>query len=247
MLSLNTDSANKAMSMLQMFTDKLVVIKDIRELGVTYLGAACELDDTVEVHLDFNQPDNIVEAVFVHEILHIILNHEGFPSVSINYHNLDPEFVPGIEKLASYYSSVIDHPQVYRRMKSLFKIDLDSYYETQMHVKVRRFLKGYGQSSVKDRNYYFIRQQDILLGLDYWCFGRSQKDKLLDIFEKQDKEAYQSCLELRKEIVKTGFDNPESAMKSAQVIKQHIVRYGEKHGIGTLNEMWRALVVSSDN
>lgn len=219
---INTKNTEKALSYLRKFTNKEVIIKPISDLKdpitnkpLTYLGATQEKENDIIIWLSENSP----EESFVHEILHIILKYEGFPQVYVDERNLDNMSL----KLRNYFSSVLDHPQVFKRMENDFDLDINSYYQLQAKQKIERFKKH--DILPNNPQYYFLRQQDILICLDcflWYNFGL----EVLEIFKRKYIDAYQSCIALNKKINKIGFSNPKNVLEIFNIIKKHIINFG---------------------
>jgi hypothetical protein len=250
---IQTENTLKVVGMLRKHTGKKVLIKDIKELSDDpvfsgaefYLGATYNGPESIIVYLNLYHP-NTCEATFVHEILHIILEYEGFPEIIINQaiaRTLPPQFSRVLPKLQSFFSSTIDHPEIFKRMESEFELNLSPYYEIQVQQKLNRFQKGLKTESEKNQQYYFFRQQDILIGLEYFFFPKNYKERVLQAFNRFYPDAYASCLSLYKRVRKVGFNSSKSSYQSAKMIKTHIIRYGERKKVGIFNRMWEALEV----
>jgi hypothetical protein len=250
---IETKNAIKAIDRLRSYTTKPIIQKDIRELASdpvyysasSYLGATLNTPEFIIIYLSDKYP----EASFVHEILHIILDYEGFPNVSINEgfarRNLPSQLINVLPKLQSNLSSTIDHPEVYRRIESDYNLDLEAYYEIEFQQKVNRFNKMISISKSNEQ-YYFFRQQDILIGLDYFLW-RDHGEKLLKLFRKYYPDAYSSCLSLFKKISKSGFKTPKQSYQSAKAIKMHLINYGKKMLLKKkYNDLWKALEIKLD-
>lgn len=251
---IDTENTQKAITTLQKYTSKPIEIKNINELKlqdnpdkpVTYLGATDETDNKIIIWLS----DKCPEETFVHEVIHRILKYEGFPEVFFNedfinkripsnYHKLIP-------KLGGYLSSTITHPEVFRRMESDYSFDLDKYYKIQLEQKLKRFDKIL-KSNTKDKDDIFFIQQEILTGLDYYLWGEENKNILFEIQKENFPSAYHSCLALYKKCNKIGLFTPDAAYKSANIIKKHIITYGERNSIKKeINNLWRALDIRKD-
>jgi len=247
---IDTPNTRKVLEKLRKYTDKKILIKHMDEFHhpafsgpVSYLGI---VDDTPECIIIFLS-ERCPEETFIHEILHKILHYEGFPVVFINERfarsNLPQNMIRALPKLQGYFSSTIDHPEVFRRMETDYTLDLNKYYEIQVNQKLNRFKKILKNNNPEDIGYFFYRQQDILIGLDYFLFGNC-KEKIIEVFKQHFPDAYQSCMSLYKKTSKVGFSTPQSAYKSAQLIKKHIINYGERKSIyKEFNDIWKALEI----
>jgi hypothetical protein len=247
-----TKNGLRVINILRKYTNKNILVKDIRELvahpsfpGVeSYLGASDNTPENIIIYLNFSYSDTC-EATFVHEVLHIILRYEGFPEVIIDQekaNTLPNQFRQVLPKLQSFFSSTIDHPEIFRRMGSEFDLNLHSYYQIQVQQKINRFHKSLKEESKNDQ-YYFFRQQDILIGLEYFFYPPNYKERILQVFNELYPDAYASCSSLYEKVKKIGFHTPESAYQSGKMIKAHIIRYGERKGARIFNKMWEALEI----
>jgi hypothetical protein len=242
-LMIETENTIKVIKNLRIHTDKSINLKDIKELGVTYLGGAEEDSESINVYLS----DKCQEAVFVHEILHIIMDYEGFPNIFINEvfveRNLRDFPSNTFKKIQAYFSSIIDHPEVFRRMESEYNLNIEEYYKIQFEQKERRFKRDKVPPS--NGQFYFLRQQDILIGLDYFLW-RDYGERLLELFRKYHPDAYSSCLSLFKKVSKLGFRTPEQTYQSAKEIQRHVINYGERKSLKKrYNDVWKAFEIRS--
>lgn len=231
-------------------TDKQIKITTLHEMakvsGISgierYLGAAKEYNDHIMVALNADIPESH-ENTFVHELLHIILDYEKFPNMAINEQfaikNLPPRLYAQLPKLQAYFSSAIDHPEIYVRMKDNYELNMEKYFNFLLAQKKNRFTK---KNSFKNKEEeLFFNQQDIIDGLEYFHYDNAQREEILMAFRETSNSAYNSCLALHRAISRSGMHNPLSCRKSAEKIKIHLVKYGEKRNIGLLNNMWNAL------
>lgn len=250
---IETKNTLKVINVLRKHTDKKILVKDIKELSsdpgfsgaASYLGATYNGPDSVIVYLNLSHP-HTCEATFTHEILHIILDYEGFPNIIINEDIakiLPSQFVRVLPKLQSFFSSTIDHSEIFKRMESGFDLNLSLYYEIQVQQKLNRFYKSLRNGSKTDEQYYFFRQQDILIGLEYFFYPQKHKEKILKIFGESYPDAYASCSSLYNKVKRVGFNTPKSGYKSAKIIKEHIIKYGERKSTGMFNKMGEALEI----
>ena len=197
---IETKNTLKVINMLRKYTDKKVFVKDIKELSndpvfsgaASYLGATYNGPDSIIVYLNLSY-QHTCEATFIHEILHIILDYEGFPNIIINEDVakiLPSQFARVLPKLQSFFSSTVDHPEIFKRMESDFDLDLSLYYEIQVQQKLNRFYKSLASDSKTNEQYYFFRQQDILIGLEYFFYPQNHKEKILKVFRESYPDAY---------------------------------------------------------
>lgn len=246
---IETESTINVVKELKKHVNKKVIVRDIKEhkdIPKSYLGALGETSDNVIVYLNYSQPIEIIESVFVHEILHKILSYEGFPKVVINEYvarMIPPNFWVALSKLRDDFSSVIQHPEIFRRMESDFSLNMDKYYEIQVQQKINRFHKSLAISK-KNEQYYFYRQQDILYGIEYFFYGEGYREKILSLFEEHYPDTYDSCSFLYRKVNRIGFYSPESCYKSAEMIREHIIKYGRRRLPNkTYNMLWEALEI----
>jgi len=246
--SSNTQLARELLAKL---TDKPIMIKSLQEIanesgiqGIEgYLGATFETADHILIALNENRPETH-ENSFVHEMLHKMLDYEGFPKVSANQDyvkkNLPPNLQVHLTKLLSFFSSVIKHPEIYKRMREDYNLDMESYFCGLLIQKRNRFDK---KKNDDDQQLIFSNQQDILDGLEYMYYNNNQKNEILRIFKDKSISPYNSCLGLHKAISKIGIHTPQSCLTAAGKIKAHIIKYGDKRGLGLLNNMWKAIEI----
>lgn len=254
---IETENTEKVINRLRRYTDKPIEVKDIAEFAhtpslahiVSYLGATKEYSNKIEVHLNLSKPEDVREAVFVHELLHIVLKYEGFPGIAIRadlVRSLQPSIASNLENLRNRFSSTIDHLHIYKRMVTDFNLSFDLYFEELVQAKIRRFEKFPYKARDKDAEYYFYVQQDILDGLDYYQFPNPYDQKILTTFRETCPEGFASCLGLYEKINKIGYSTPQLMYRCANLIRGQIIKYGHKKAVGTFNQFWSALSVVRD-
>ena len=84
---IDTFNTQKVINMLKEYSDnREIIIKDIscHPTSKNSLGAVIEMPETIIVYLNTLYSEKIQEATFVHEILHVILNLEGYPQIIKN-------------------------------------------------------------------------------------------------------------------------------------------------------------------
>jgi len=254
---IETPNTKKIDDLIHRRTTKPVEVRDIAEFAnkpnltyiANYMGTAKEYVDRIVVHLNFSGPESLREAVFVHELLHILLRYEGFPGVATranSIYRLPPDLAPHLEKLRNFFSSTIDHLNVYRRMGTDFALELTAYFEEQVQAKTRRFTKFSYKDSPRDAEYYFHVQQDILDGLNYYEFSQPYSEKLLTLFKEICPEGFASCSALHGKLSKTGYSTPQQILKCANLVRDQIIKYGEKKSVGSRNLLWGAIHIVKD-
>jgi hypothetical protein len=244
-MPLETRNTERALETLRAYTGKRILIRPLEEFShpsfspsASYLGIVDETQGEIIIYLSGQCP----EQTLVHEVLHKVLDYEGFPNAWIEpglAGRLPAEMLRVLPNLQSTLTSTAQHPEVFRRMEEEYDLELDSYHGIQAGQKLRRLER------LRDKQdpwlYHFMRQEDILMGLDYFLWG-AHGERVLELFREAFPEACESCVRLHEKVVKTGFSTPGEALASALVIKDHLIGYGEAHGIeGVLNDMWRAL------
>lgn len=254
---IETENTRKVVHILRRYTDKPIEVKDIAEFTnhpstaniVNYLGASKEYSSKIEIHLNLTKPEDVREAVFVHELLHIVLHHEGFPGIATRadmVRFLQPSDAQVLEKLRDRFWTTIDHLQVYKRMVTNFSLSFDLYFEELVQAKIRRFGQFSYDAHAKDAEYYFQVQQNILDGLDYHQFPNPYGQRILTVFRETCPEGFASCLALHEKINKIGYSTPQLMHRCANLVRDQIIKYGHKKSVGTLNQFWSALNVVKD-
>lgn len=250
--------------MIQPYTTKPLEIRDIAEFAkfanvpelsnivsniANYLGAAKEYSDRIVVHLNFSVSESTREAVFVHEVLHIVLRYEGFPGIvtrADSIHSFPPNLIPKLEFLTDFFRSTVEHLRVYNRMQTDFTLDFTPYFEEEVQTRIRRFSKFPYKNSPRNAKYYYCVQQDILDGLNYYQFPEPFSQRILTVFKDTDPDGFSSCSALYGKLSKIGFSTPQQMFKCANLIKDQIVKYGERKSIGSRNSFWRAIHIVED-
>ena len=218
-----------------------IIIDDIKKIPrySSYLGVCKQTPVKILIYINYDYPENIQEAVIIHELLHVQIKHEGFPRVVINENksrNANPEAIRVLRYIRDHFNSTIEHPQVFYREINEFDIDVDSYFDVQVERKKHRFERRTERK--KDKNYYFLRQQDILIGIDYYSYPSKHRKMIQKMFRNLYPETYNYCNTLYR---KLKFNNPNEVYTSAQKIKKDIIRYGRKNGLSEINKIWDAM------
>ena len=69
--------------------------------------------------------------------------------------------------------------------------------------------------------------------------------KILSLYKTNSPRAYQSSVELNKRIEKNGWSNPEQCRNMAEIIRSHIIRFGEKrHLHQAYINMWNSFYIN---
>ena len=245
----NTNSAEMVLALLANLSDKPVRVCDIQQLAAlpttayfgTYLGANKEIQSSFMVYLNRSYPEKIQEAVFFHEVLHLILKCEGFPQITVNLNiasALKPNLLESLGKLRVHFASVIDHHIVFPRMLQLIGFDLSEYFDVQVNQKKLRLDRAREPNHII-RNFY--AQQDILVGLEYFLYPEPQRNRILEVFKDKNPAAHACLTVLRERVAQTTIKTPTDLFHVAEQMKSHTIKYGEKNAIGQLNLMWKAL------
>jgi hypothetical protein len=245
----NTTNAETALALLATLSDKPVQVVDIQQLAAlpitsyfgAYLGANKETQSNFIVYLNQSYPERIQEAVFFHEVLHLLLKYEGFPQITINLSigsTCRSNLLDSLVKLRIHFASVIDHHIVFPRMRQLIGFDLSEYFDVQVNQKQVRLDRAWEPNTVI-RNFY--AQQDILIGLEYFLYPEPQRSCILRVFKSKNPGAYASVEDLQEKVSQTAVITPKELFDIAKQIKSHIIKYGGKKAISHLNVMWKAL------
>ncbi|MFC1990888.1 hypothetical protein ACFLU9_01900 [Chloroflexota bacterium] len=254
-----TDKPNvkKVVSLLKRHCNKPIQIKNIEEFAqkpgtsyiANYLGTVKEYSERIEVHLNYSVAENVREAILVHELLHILMRHRGFPGIATRAEESSrilQLLAPQLEKLRYFFSSTVDHLYIYKIMQTDFNLDLAPYYEAHIKAKTTRFSRFSFKDSPKNAEYYFQVQQDILEGLEYYEYPNPYRQNILQLFKETDPDGFASCSALYSKLRKMGFSTPENMYRCANLIKIQIIKYGEKKSVGEFNLLWNAINVVRD-
>lgn len=244
-----TKNTNKAREYLYSLTQKPIFLTTVEEESVrvhmpnmrSYLGASIEESSRFVIAINHEKPDTN-ESTFVHEVIHFILAYTKYPRFihDENYarQNVKQENLPLIAQLVSRFSLSIEHPEVYRQMIENYNLDIESYFDGLLIQKIHR-LKIPRPSSHGEQ--IFSDQQDIVEGIEYLYYLPHIKKKLLKIFSEKSPTAHQIILELNEEFGAGWAQSPDTLFVVANKILNRIIRYGESHNLGDLNQLWKSL------
>lgn len=249
-----TENTSLARKHLAEVTDKPIKIVSTKELadkfGMSWVentfGVCRENDGHILIGLNYSRPETN-ESAFIHEVQHIILRHEGFPTVSINEHfgkkNIQVDHIKTLIGIHNQLCSVIQHPAVYQRMAKNYNIDMEKYFERAVGQKIHWLSEREKAIKYDHEREVFFTQQDILDGLEYFYYAQKQKEVIIENFKENSSIAYHSCCSLLKKIQKIGMYSPENCRKSAVEIKKHIINYGKRKEAVYSNKFWLSLEI----
>jgi hypothetical protein len=231
-----TEKMEIAKSKLAMLTNKPIKLISTLEMShivgresvKKYYGGATELEAEIVIALNYEMPETNQDT-FIHEILHLILKYEGYPEIFINQNvlikNIPEQYYNIVYTLRDFLKSAIDHPEIFRRMGKDFQIDMSECHKYDVQLKSTR----YSEKMDDGKKGIFTIQQDILDGHEYFYFDETNSKFMIKILRDNSPRAYDVCLGLSKQTMKTGFMNPSNARKSAQVILDRIIKFGDKN------------------
>lgn len=187
-IMVETSSTKKVREQLADCTQKPIVIESLEQLSkqkglssvMTYAGASQINESAINIFLNYDKPDTH-ESTFVHEVLHAILRYEQYPSIEINQEfakqHIKKRDNDSLSMLRNKFGSSITHPEIFRRMIQLFDLDINSYFENLMKIKIQR-LKRKKESKIKKEVFY--SQQDIMDSIDYFYYLEPYKSELIE-------------------------------------------------------------------
>lgn len=240
-MTIDTDNTKRITGAIESKIGEPVQKVDIAGMAKGYKGFYCFDGKRVRIEVDCSQPAGLAEAVFVHEGLHVLLLLEGYPGVTVNSAKAANLEYEAMESIKAAFQSVIDHPEVIRRMASEFDLEMEPYLDMEAQQKQLR-LEEYAAkpSTKKDIDYWFCRQQDILWGLDYYNFGKAREESLLKTFSSQFPDACRYCKKLYGQVGQR-LSTPHEALSSAKLIRTQIKLYAKKNNASAINNYWDAL------
>jgi len=248
-LAMDTEDIRRVVAMLRERSDFRGIKIEKAPTNAKYLGRVWpDLLDEIALELNFSFAESVREAVYVHEMLHIVLRYDGFPKVVVNRNvaaKLNPRYANKLEGLKQRFESVINHPEIFRRIIHDFNLDIDQYFDAEVSLKLPLFQQSAGNNVMKNEDYFFRGQQSIMYGIELFSYPEKQKKQVLDRFMASYPEEFDICLALFNKVKGIGFDNPISCCNSALTIRSHIIEYGNDKSIGEINKMWEALDIIS--
>lgn len=205
----------------------------------TYSGVVTLDDKFLWVGLREDYSQKLNEAIFVHEILHKILEYENYPNILINEEKLlqNPQLLKhrkAIEKLQAFFNSIIEHPEIYRRMKEDYNLDTEVYFKNLVQQKTNRFNKNQDTDA---NNKILKNQQDILDGIEYQFYDEPYKSQINKLFKEKTSVAPRS-VNLTKKLSKIGLYSPEQCLKAAKEVKSNLIRYARSKEIKDQNNLF---------
>lgn len=250
-LWIETENTLKVREELRKYDSRPLVVRDIKELKThpkysnlaNYLGVNFYQQDQLQIYVD----REYAEAVIVHEILHSILIHKGYPQVEINktlFNQLPKPFQDITEDIRRRFQDTLDHIEILRRMKEEYTIDIDRYFFKLYNIKYERFQRGRNEKFRIRDGFIFREQQHILEGIDYFNYIEPYKEKIFNTFNITYPNACIFCKKLYNIISPTEFKTPKKMREEAIQIQQHIIEYGEhKYHNKIFNMVWKTLII----
>jgi len=241
-----SNNIQKVLEKLRKYDKREIQIKNIQNLphNKTALGGVDDSGKDIIIYLNYDMPFEIQEETCVHEILHIILEHEGYPTISIKrkyYNNLSENSKKLVRRAIGQFIDSIQHPIIFNREINDYHLDVDKCFSQQVIQKVNRFKKR--KTNVKKQHFYFLNQQDILVSMEYFYYPKKYSDSVLEKYSVFSPDAYRSSKKLFKKIENVGFINPISCYRSASIIKKHIIKYGKRKGLIKYNYIWENIEI----
>ena len=225
-------------------------MKDVAEAGhPTFLGAGTECPNRIEIYLNPAVSESVQEAVFIHELLHVLMRNQGFPGIVMKPDiriRLNPIQAKYLEEYRNVFSSTIDHLRIYGIMQKEYSLDFDLYFREQIEAKKRKFNEFQNRDHPKDADYFHGVQALTLDGLEYPFYPEPFKEEIVTLFKATTPEGFAASSALFRKVSKMGFQTPEQLFKCAVVIKDQIVHYGEKKSVGVLNQLYSGLEIVRD-
>ncbi len=243
-----TPNTIKAKEILENKSGFPVIIKTLDELSIEY--NLPNIKEYFGVH-NFNGKEHIIgvnsnkpetnETTFVHECIHGIMVAEGFPRVEYLYLTGNPQEEKILKILTSYFSSSIQHPEIYRRMNDDFELNMSKYFQGLIIQKKNRLQKKPDNFN-NDIEKVFSIQQDIIDGHEYFFYEPKSKTEILNELQEKSNGAYNFLLGIQK--AKFDFYTPNSNRESAKKFLKKIIKYGEKRiGSSLTKRFWSNLKI----
>lgn len=244
-----TPNTIKAKKLLEEISGYPVVIRTLDELALEYNIPS--IKGYFGVH-DFNGRQHTIgvnsnkpetnESSFVHECIHGILSVEGFPSVEYQNPTRDVQEERILKMLASYLSSAIQHPEVYRRMTIDFNLNMTEYFQNLMLQKKNRLNKKPSEYN-NEVEKVFSTQQDIIDGHEYFYYESNSKVEILKELLQKSRGAYNFLLGIQKS--KLDFSTPTVCRNSGNKLLDRVIKYGDKRiGNSLSNRFWNNLKIN---
>lgn len=177
-----------------------------------------------------------------------MLRLEGLPPVEIDEdfarRTVPKVLFPAVGRLRNNLSSTLEHFELFPRLERDFALDLQTYYAHQVRQKLARFRK-YSRSP-GHLAFHFDRQEDILIGLDYFHWS-SAAAPLLAHFQVRYAESARIATVLFEQISALRPLAASQVTSAANLIIEAAIEYGKKKDLSPefLN-VWRSVRVRQE-
>lgn len=186
----------------------------------TCLGKMC-IDNGVKIYINAAlKGTNLMEAVLVHEGLHAILRTEAFPSVVRDETNYLWHICEYTDELNynSFIQSKIEHPEIYRRMRKSFKLDMSEYFKLQVEKIYCSYLRRNSPKENENPNPY-AKCFAVLMGLESSFFDQPYRDEAYEMIENYYHPGITQCSKKIYNCIKDDYSSPDAVRKIFEVSK----------------------------
>ncbi len=202
----------QALSRLAELTSKPVSLERLAPLDLAVLHPC---GDEHVIKLD--PFSTLAEHGLMHELIHAILFEEGYPCVDTGCrHSAD-------------LTNGLQHPEVFRRMREEYGLDMAPYFSTHWRDDIQRSLDWMHSLPTKDRDNlitYNIVNQFV------WHYIDGSGQDGLKEFAVLAPDAYELTIELHREAQAIGFESAEKAHRFAKLFTTRVHTYARDHGLG---------------
>lgn len=180
------------------------------------------------------------ELMAVHELLHVILEFEGYPCARLDKSKLsqstpyDTEFEYGCTDLTILFV----HPEIYRRTVDVYGLDFQPF-----RAFAARELGMQTESLIRRGVLSFpLGKQIQLFNIRNLLHLRAESAPTLDRYRAVCEPTHSQAVSLDAKVAAIGMLTAAYALKAAAVLNEHLIEFGEALGDDAPNGLWRATV-----
>lgn len=230
------------------YTQKKILVRDISELRFedkffhNCFGAESENDRNLLVWIDARLVTEMIEAIYVHELLHRVMRYQGFAEWNITKDHLSSKqssIGETADDLCGFVGSKLEHPEIYRRMRADFNLDMDGYFSNEL-ISIRGYLDS--KYNRTPSNICLNEQMSIILAFEALYYDPPHSEAALKMIKESYPGVAKYAVEVKKNVENTN-STPLGCSRSFDVLKESMRRFRiEKYGYrfeGAYGPMWK--------
>jgi hypothetical protein len=197
-------------------------------------SARVDCEDHEEIYLI----DELPELMAVHELLHVILELEGYPNAQLNPSAVlrksgkEEEFA----RRCVDFTNLFLHPEIYRRTREVYSLEFAPFRVYAAKVLDDQAAEAIARGEVK----FPLGKQAHIFNVRNLLHLRPESDGTLKRYQKTCAATHAFAVSLDEKLAKIGMVTPAAARRAAAIIKDELIAFGRRLGNQPTNDLWRA-------